>query len=664
MAAVRYRSCDRSRSFFKVIDKYWHAKDTSPASSFHHICTLMRKMEATTLAVEHLAIGEGSTGHRLALEMAAIQTRLGTPPTCVGAVRLTFLRRLLKEPPRIEALSDDELVALPDDQLPDLPPGWLRESGSDDYLGYAVIVNLAFPSIDRDMTRLSYVFECILREPGRFCHRNGESKGQWLALLNNYMHVKREFECEIGASSYTVPGTFFCQQNAITSCCVTACATMIVNNLGEGRCPARDLFSCEQFNQKIEVNHTGRMLRTPHAANPEKALDGLNIGDLQAGLEALGYRIDVRFCGEERASVPTSSAPARSSRPAGLLRSVLGYFAKQPAAPDGNRAATWPQQTYPYWQALYGHIESGFPAVLFVTTSPLTQGASPKQHVVCVVGHTLNSDSWFPLAHVGYTKTDRTHLTYRSTIEWVADVLIHDDNLGMCYCLPAHCFQADALHTVSAAQVPSSNRPLLRESLVFKPTIVVGVIPPNVPTPKSLSMEIEFLAYRRLQYAISQGKGELSEALSGHYYMRHLITENADHALVLRTLLVSAGDYRKHLTDMEDNFRVRLGSDDVKGIMAHLGGHGFVWLTEVTGPDLYAGNQRKLADILIRSDYDAAQYETGPRDGVLCMRLPGLLLSPDGRAGGEPYAISRRLEVCGHVPLFDKHGRRHDCTSW
>jgi hypothetical protein len=94
-----------------------------------------------------------------------------------------------------------------------------------------------------------------------------------------------------------------------------------------------------------------------------------------------------------------------------------------------------------YRDFLYSFVESGYPAVLSFTTSGDEEGPIP--HVVPVFGHTLNSDSWFPTAFAGYVGRAVEDKPYLSTLDWVADFIVNDDNFGMYFSLPTHTFRPE-----------------------------------------------------------------------------------------------------------------------------------------------------------------------------------------------------------------------------
>ena len=74
------------------------------------------------------------------------------------------------------------------------------------------------------------------------------------------------------------------------------------------------------------------------------------------------------------------------------------------------------------------------PGVYYILP-PRTKGTLQEAfHVVPIIGHTLNTDSWQPEADIQYKR--KVDLHFRSVSAWVDNFIIHDDNFGMYLCYP------------------------------------------------------------------------------------------------------------------------------------------------------------------------------------------------------------------------------------
>jgi hypothetical protein len=116
-------------------------------------------------------------------------------------------------------------------------------------LSSSIIVNFKDPKKDWN----SYLFSAVVTIPKI---KNYPELGD-LPLLNNFIHIRRTFKREVSISEdqkfeFAITGSFFCQQNSVTSVCAHASLCMTLNNmdLKEG------LITPEDINKIIGVDHT------------------------------------------------------------------------------------------------------------------------------------------------------------------------------------------------------------------------------------------------------------------------------------------------------------------------------------------------------------------------------------------------------------------------
>jgi len=285
---------------------------------------------------------------------------------------------------------------------------------------------------------------------------------------------------------------------------------------------------------------------------------------------------------------------------------------------------------------LYGFVESGYPALLAFTTKG---DREPIPHVVPVLGHTLNSDSWFPTAFAQYgPQADKPYL---SSMDWVGDFLVHDDNFGMHYCLPGHSFRPE-------------DHPDPGED--FSPLYGLGIFPAerNVLSYSFWAQEMAHKELRNLYLHIAGNKDLLKDNYYAEHLKRHYQPISDRWSAVLRTILVSKAQYIAHLSDQPDYDKSTFVPDEIAHVKALLQGHEWVWLVEVSEPDLYVGNNSKVLDIIIDPFPANADAPT------LMIRFPRFLLvrSPTG------YEVRSRLKVSAHFPLFSFEKDRQPDTVW
>ncbi|OPY71418.1 MAG: hypothetical protein A4E63_01539 [Syntrophorhabdus sp. PtaU1.Bin050] len=376
---IVFRPVDKGRSFFRFVETYCLEEQDGVTINkpFHRLCSLARKMDVKTAIIEELSQPDDP----IITECIALKTHCGVEPE-FKIFRITFVKETVDSFAQVTELDDDA------------------------FLTTTTVINF---KIKEDPWR-SYVFSAICREPKIFNHL----KFGTIPLLNNYLHVRRTFECAIQSGSasknFSITGSFFSQQNKITSVCAHAALCVTINNLNlEGS----ELIYPERVNEIMGVNHTSRRLG-PEDVSKE---DTLKV------LERFGLTIDWRDFD---------------------------------ANPDPIN----------YRDFVYQHIESGSPVLLVFSIDDRVS------HVVPVLGHTLNTDVWAPEAVPAYLGDEPSRFEdfYASVRAWVDHFIIHDDNFGMYFCLPADTFSQTPV-------VSTGDKSRLHVWLA------AGVIPSGVITP-------------------------------------------------------------------------------------------------------------------------------------------------------------------------------------
>ena len=283
----------------------------------------------------------------------------------------------------------------------------------------------------------------------------------------------------------------------------------------------------------------------------------------------------------------------------------------------------------PYQRLVYGSVESGYPAVLCF--------AVPERgllHAIPVFGHTFNEDMWVPHAELSYFRvTEKTR--YIPSDWWLSSFVSHDDNCGSNFCIPRHF-----LHTVRQCdEWPEGPQECVKQTASV--ARVFATLPKEVEVGpiKAEVIGVDYLSsmLRQLPDASGPWKKRLVE------YAEH-------HRLVLRPLLVQGPEYIKHLeriVDWDSKPIRRKCIDELRDWP--LLSKGFAWMIELSIPELFAGNRRKLGEVLIRADRKPRQQ----RDfkSYLLARVPGFFAIHIGAADEPKYGFIDS-GVQGHVPLF------------
>ena len=331
----------KAKSFFDLIESIWEGQNNQP---FHRFCTLMRKMHALSYVHEKLILNQELLDEQ---EMLRIHLKSKVDLT---AERLTFFASLPKPQ------EWDSTKLLPDDHI----------------LGYAVIVKVK----EGTQHKVTFMLESVVRPPSVLIIPEGE--GIFIAPITNYyLHNLKSFETVLGTQkqsrSISFDGSFFAQQNGLTSVCAHAALRTAVNSSG--------------------------MLNVPKLTN-KYINDSLNMSDYNphGGLDKKQMEHVVRNLG---------------------LHFHSANFLENTAIE--------------YDHFMYPSLESGFPTILGLEWWDAVS-KSPRGHVVTVLGHTMNSDRWEPEAQRGYGNYPIK--PYIPAAEWCCHYIISDDNYGMYSTLP------------------------------------------------------------------------------------------------------------------------------------------------------------------------------------------------------------------------------------
>jgi len=307
-------------------------------------------MSLRSIVVERIDIPADSA---MISEVAAMEIRCGKQVR-PSAYRFTFLA---------SPVSDVQDVA----SLP-----------TDSFLGNAVLLK---NRIGSDRNVLAYIYESVFRWPALRVNKTTDRIPVWQQLPNHYVHVGRDFACEVAGHPYVIHGTFFRQQNAITGVCAHASLSIVLNNLKHVTAP----ITVEDINAPLGIDHITKKVgyyRTDASGDPA----------IERGLD-----IDQIICVAEKYGLKVATVD----------------FVRHP--------------DIDYAQYVYGIVESGYPCLLVFSTTDFSEA-----HVVTVLGHTLNRDKWLPEAQIAY---EMQNTMCHSAVKWACHFIIHDDNFGSYLCM-------------------------------------------------------------------------------------------------------------------------------------------------------------------------------------------------------------------------------------
>lgn len=413
---------------------------------------------------------------------------------------------------------------------------------------------------------ITYLYEAYISYPKL---NNSE-----LGLLNNYIHTGRTYTIDVlNRKDFVVEeGTYFCQQNGYTSVCAHSALKMIINSIKHNLIKNSNKLTTDGINKTIGCDHKHK-----------KADTGLDIEDLDKVLKTYG------------------------------LKTVVGNFFQKPE--------------WDFGQYLYCIIESGYPALLKITTED-------EFHAIAVIGHTLNSDEWFPEASFGYIGPEviisnrNASFSYLSSSRWVDHYIIHDDNYGMYYCLGATCLRKITL--------PKYDPKLRVHS-------VIGICPEEMSISPSI---IEQNGAKIINDFIQQIYKETT-AVWGRKLYETCVKNNHNEYLLLRTLLLNRENYIEHLSKLEDHKKQTV-SEDILYLVKYLPEK--FWMIEFTLPNLYTANKSKLGEATFYIDQD----ENDLNKLLISFRGPEsfIIRVDNNKQKDKPFIIINNEKISSHCPLY------------
>ena len=278
----------------------------------------------------------------------------------------------------------------------------------------------------------------------------------------------------------------------------------------------------------------------------------------------------------------------------------------------------------PFQKYLYGSIESGFPAIICFWTS------GDFYHAIPVFGHTFNEDTWVPSAELDYFSKGAGPKCIPSE-SWLSTFIGHDDNWGSNFCIPR-----DFLYTKKYCD-KMAGRPgpcKKQEERVF---CVIATLPKEVeispPKAEAIGANYLFSMLQQLPAISGPWQGRLD------WYAHH-------NRLVLRPILVDGPQYASHLAKLTDWDKEPFDPVIVE-ILAKGLPKGKLWLIELSVPELFSTNRRKVADVLIGAEVSARD-----RKNFVVARLPGCFAVLRKGSPSKPLFTFVPSGAEGHVPLF------------
>lgn len=281
------------------------------------------------------------------------------------------------------------------------------------------------------------------------------------------------------------------------------------------------------------------------------------------------------------------------------------YYPQRPERENARRRL-------PYQKYLYSGVEAAAGALLaFRLDGPRADGG----HIIPVFGHTFNEDTWAPRSEGAYFRVGEK-IRYIPSDAWMSSFLIHDDNFGSDLCLPKRFVRRRFADYVVALRPPGFS--------------YGGVFAEVVASQFFYSTRSKLMG-------------------TNNRWLDRLLESVQQQELILRTVPITRGGYVEHLREQRD-WKWSAEIDGVVDEIAQLL-HEKMWMVEVSVPDLFSTNLRKLGEVLLCAERPISAQLT--YDHFLLARFPGRYLIFTGMDGvGNPQFSIARSALESHTELL------------
>lgn len=269
----------------------------------------------------------------------------------------------------------------------------------------------------------------------------------------------------------------------------------------------------------------------------------------------------------------------------------------------------------PYQKFAYAGLESGGGALVGFRLTGRNLREEAK-HIIPIYGHTFNKDTWAPDADISYFRIGEG-LGYVPSESWTSSFLGHDDNFGPNFCIPRLYIERDKVDYVVE---------------IFRPGVCYS------------GVSAEVLALAVLYSLLPCIAG------SANKWIARLIQWTNKQQVVFRALAMTREEYIGHLQtvqDWEGNKEKTKLCDLLAREMPR-----FIWVVEISTPQLFPANERKLGEIVLDATRNLNQGEGfSPNDVFMFARLPGSYHFGGDVVGGFPQFTPVPSQLLSHTEL-------------
>lgn len=274
------------------------------------------------------------------------------------------------------------------------------------------------------------------------------------------------------------------------------------------------------------------------------------------------------------------------------------------------------RESLPYQKYAYAGLESGCGALVGFRLAgrDLQEEAA---HIIPFYGHTFNKDTWVPNADMAYFHIGEG-VGYVPSESWTSSFIGHDDNFGPNFCIPRLYIERDKVDYVVE---------LIRKGACYG------------------GLEAEAIALNILYSILSSLDGKENKWIS------RLFQWTQKQQVVFRAQSLSSAEYVAHLRALRDWEGQAEKSQICELFEKELSE--FVWAVEISTPQLFPANERKLGEILLDATQQLKlQDENAIFDTFILARLPGIYLFGGDISNGTPQFTPLESGIKSHTDLI------------
>lgn len=272
-------------------------------------------------------------------------------------------------------------------------------------------------------------------------------------------------------------------------------------------------------------------------------------------------------------------------------------------------------ERYPCDKLLYAGVEAGCGALMsFKPTNP--DAPADALHMIPVFGHTFNEDSWAPNAERSYFRIGQ-RVSYIPSMAWLSHFLAHDDNFGANLCIPRNFINKHDVRFVYELLPKGWNY-----SGIDAETTAAFIV-----------------------CSIIHSKGT-----HDNVWIKRLRKYDSDkNRVILRHVPITTEEYLAKLRKCRDWEGEHEPEEIILALKSFLPKKRKFWMVEISVPEVFPTNKRKLGEILLDASYP---LDVEKDSNFVFGRLPGnfILLKSLAEDGNLNFTFVRS-EILSHTPL-------------